>query len=367
MSGRRNNLPLHWSEEKKEREMQVPQWLIATIQKCLEKYYQDRFKNGVELHRYIVHNSTMLLGSREANALNATILQSENERLRTLLIQYQEAAKNHDSTGFNPHKVLSLNEVLSAKLLEENNELADVPMPRSRKKSIAGILIFLILVAAGAGLTYKFRAKLGIGSTEARDTTTRTESRQAPSLAQYRVISPKAYFHNLPDENTRRVAYLLSSNDTIDALKETGDFIYTEFYNNKRQLSKGWLKKEDLAPLGKQNSDDEKPALSSNTANNIVQLELVRAAKLLAGNQAAEALTIYSKLAKQGVPQAMYQYGDLALRGKNYEINCLEGVDWINKAANKGYTIAKRTLGLLYLYAGDEMVMMANDYIPCPA
>lgn len=37
-------LPENWTPEKKEREMQVPQWLIDTIHKCLEKSPQDRFK-----------------------------------------------------------------------------------------------------------------------------------------------------------------------------------------------------------------------------------------------------------------------------------------------------------------------------------
>ncbi|MEJ7586756.1 MAG: serine/threonine-protein kinase [Ferruginibacter sp.] len=54
LSHRRLMLPQNWSEEKKEREMQVPQWLISTIHKCLEKSYLNRFKNGMELHRYIV-------------------------------------------------------------------------------------------------------------------------------------------------------------------------------------------------------------------------------------------------------------------------------------------------------------------------
>jgi len=66
------------------------------------------------------------------------------------------------------------------------------------------------------------------------------------------------------------------------------------------------------------------------------------------------------------VAEAMYQYGDLALRGRNYEINCLEGLDWINKAVRKNYRPAKKTLGFLYLFAGNEPVLFSNDYIPCP-
>jgi serine/threonine protein kinase len=366
LSGRRRNLPANWSEEKKEREMQVPQWLIGTIEKCLEKSYLDRFSTGMELHRYIVHNSTLLVASREANALNATILQSENERLRTLLIQYQEAAKLRESPALNPHKVLSLNEVLSTKLLEENTDPSEQVRPVSRRASIAGLLLLLVVVSAAAGFAYKFRAKLGFDNKPAAARVQPAETSPVAKYAQYQLSAPRAYFHNLPDEDTRRVAYIINSDDTITALKESGDFIYAEYYNSKKQLSKGWLRKKDLVALDKFASATELPPPDAHTGNNIVQLELVRAAKFLSNNQSAEALAIYSKLAKQGVAEAMFHYGDLALKGKNYEINCLEGIDWIDKAATKNYTLAKRTLGFLYLYADNESMMMANDYIPCP-
>ncbi|MCW3110194.1 MAG: hypothetical protein JWQ09_4700 [Segetibacter sp.] len=51
---RRSALPGHWDSQKKEREMQVPEWLVALINKCLEKKPEKRFANGIELHHYIV-------------------------------------------------------------------------------------------------------------------------------------------------------------------------------------------------------------------------------------------------------------------------------------------------------------------------
>lgn len=50
---RKMNLPLNWDEEKKESELNVPQWLINVISKCLEKRPSDRFRNGIELHEAI--------------------------------------------------------------------------------------------------------------------------------------------------------------------------------------------------------------------------------------------------------------------------------------------------------------------------
>ncbi|MEJ7586755.1 MAG: hypothetical protein WKI04_04255 [Ferruginibacter sp.] len=306
-----------------------------------------------------------MVASKEANALNATILQSENERLRTLLIQYQEAAKIRESTALNPHKVLSLNEVLSAKLLEENSDVPEMETPVYRRASFAGAIIFFIVLAGTAALAYKFRAKLGFG--KSRTGTTIQPSAQSPvvKLDQYKVLAPKAYFHNAPDENTRRMAWMINSNDTINALKETPDFIYTEFFNSKNQLSKGWLRKKDLVTLDKSVNGFNNSLPSVNAENNITKLELVRAARFLSNGKNREGLTIYGRLAKSGVTEAMYQYGDLALKGKNTAISCKQGIDWLNKAARKNSTAAKRTLGFLYMFANNQDILTASDYGYC--
>jgi hypothetical protein len=65
-------------------------------------------------------------------------------------------------------------------------------------------------------------------------------------------IAGKAYFHDEPDESTRRNAFVIHWNNsyaTLEALDETTNFIYVEFRNHKKQVSKGWLRKKDLIPL----------------------------------------------------------------------------------------------------------------------
>ena len=61
MELRRKNLPEDWSDEKKIHEMQVPQWLLQVIEKCLEKAPAARFANGVELQDFIFHHSISTL------------------------------------------------------------------------------------------------------------------------------------------------------------------------------------------------------------------------------------------------------------------------------------------------------------------
>ncbi|MDQ3278855.1 MAG: serine/threonine protein kinase, partial [Bacteroidota bacterium] len=49
-------IPTNWPEEKKAMEMQVPDWLIQLVHRCLEKKPDARFANGVALHEYICHH-----------------------------------------------------------------------------------------------------------------------------------------------------------------------------------------------------------------------------------------------------------------------------------------------------------------------
>ena len=81
LSLRQQHLPQYWSEEKKTHEMQVPEWLVSMIYKCLEKAPADRFKNGMALHDYIVHNSILAAGKLEWGADRIARLEQENERL----------------------------------------------------------------------------------------------------------------------------------------------------------------------------------------------------------------------------------------------------------------------------------------------
>jgi hypothetical protein len=83
------------------------------------------------------------------------------------------------------------------------------------------------------------------GNTKARDIAQTTSNKGL-----YKIISV-AYFHNQPDERTRRNAFVNHWNNsyaTLKALDEKNGFIYVVFRNNKNQTSKGWLRKIDLRP-----------------------------------------------------------------------------------------------------------------------
>ncbi|PAW93857.1 hypothetical protein CKK33_10265 [Mucilaginibacter sp. MD40] len=92
LNARRAALPASWSDEKKAQEMQVPQWLLKIIDKCLQKDPDKRFRNGTELHDAIVRGSMAAVDSHDFNGgLSNAALRSENERLHNLLLQYQQS------------------------------------------------------------------------------------------------------------------------------------------------------------------------------------------------------------------------------------------------------------------------------------
>ena len=89
---RKANLPANWAPEKKQSELLVPEWLLAIIAKCLEKKPENRFKDGIALHEAIISNSSSAVKNVADNSQSIAVLQSEVDRLNTLLLQYKDAA-----------------------------------------------------------------------------------------------------------------------------------------------------------------------------------------------------------------------------------------------------------------------------------
>ena len=368
LSGRKQMLPANWDEVKKEREMKVPQWLLNTVYKCLQKDPDNRFKNGMELHEYIVLYSTLAESKVVGSSVNTALLEKENERLRTLLMQYRELAKSRNSYPQVPHKILSLNDVLPTAVIAEPAAETGTKKRSSDKRTIAAALIFLMILCGAAGVIYQYRKKIFkhfVATQPVDSNIVATSLLVAPKTIQYKVSSPKAFFYNAPDENTKRWAYMVPDDAMLTALKEANDFVYVEFMNKRNQLSKGWLRKNDLITIDKFSNSPNISPTPVNFINNNVDSDLKKASALLSGNHTEEALKLYNTLAKQGVPEAMFQFGNLALKGINDNIDCTEAIQWINKAANKNYQSAKTVLGFLYMFAENEAMMAAKNYMPC--
>ena len=346
---RRQHMPASWPDDKKEREMQVPEWLIRMIDKCLEKKPDNRFVNGTELHNFVVYHSTSpAIYNQVATEALKTLeketvkLRRENEELQRSLLKFEQSktpAQYSQVSGYPPQK----------------------------KGNTGKWLLFFLLAIVLAFVAYTFiRSEPVENNTQVQDTTATASQPVKPRtvIGQYKVQVARAYFHNEPDPSSRRGAYLIPSNDVITALDEKNGFIYTEFTNNKGQTSKGWVQKTDLVTLDewhRQDSAQQAVRLKQEDINS----QLQDARNFLANNDIKEALYIYDYLAQQEVPEAMYQWGNLALQRKNDAIDCKEGWNWIQKASDKGYVPAKRTLGFLYLFADSDEILKINDYDNC--
>jgi serine/threonine protein kinase len=92
------------------------------------------------------------------------------------------------------------------------------------------------------------------------------------------------------------------------------------------------------------------------------QQQLNNARDLLRENKKDEALDIYQQLSDQNIPQAMFQYANLAFQNKNDRIDCNDAFALLTKASDKNYLPAKTTLGFLYAFANDETTLKQLNY-----
>jgi serine/threonine-protein kinase len=368
---RKSNLPEAWSNTKQEHEMNVPRWLISCIYKCLQKKSQDRFSNGVELYDYICLNSTLTANRNEGNGDYVKLLQSENgkllqekEQLQKLLIQYQQNSNGSKELEQLRRSNLEKDEELQALRAESGHRPYAATRSGISRSSFYALFIITICLGALAAYGFWFKRDAGFLQTSKQADTSSTQPIATKTvIAQYKVEAPKAFFHNEPEPGTRRNAYLIpSENAIINALEDVNDFIYTEFTNTRGQVSKGWLRKQDLISLDEWTRRENTPKVL--TAEDITN-ELQKARSFVNNNNLPEALTIYKSLSDQQVPEAMYHYGDLALRNKNPEIDCKAAIELVKNASDKKYTPAKRTLGFLYLFAENRAVLQINNYHHC--
>ena len=377
MNLRRQHLPETMSQD----EMKVPDWLLNTVYRCLEKSPGERFRNGMELHAHIRTNNTSTGHPKDWGAEQLTILQQQNEKLvrqneelqrynKQLQDDLEKLAEDKEALEYEAkklrHPVPGPSTPLSASAgaFTAHQETAyEQPVKRSRNWTSTILLIVFLACAVGAAFIYAWQTTSP--GTKAQDSVAQQPDKLAQVVGQYKVVVPRAYFHNEPDENTRREAYMIPSNDVVTALKESNEFVYTEFTNNRGQTSRGWIRKQDLITLEDWAKRDSGTKIEAMPTQEDINTQLKQAREMVTNNELPQALYIYSYLSKQGIPEAMYYYGNLALQNKNNDVECEEAMQLLTRASNKGYTPAKRTLGFLYIFAENRDILQMNDYDRC--
>ena len=290
LSLRRRALPDTWNNDIKEREFNVPGWLTAMVYKCLEKNPAKRFKTGMELQEFI-HTGIITEESNRGRVSATAAALPGNDQLANQVHAMQRKLNEKDII------INELQEKLAGKESEMYQQRYAVPAS-TVKNGVSKNLFALVLVLALGLAAYAAYNLFNKENTpgDQNPTTTNTDStlvltepvvtnkpakkrsdtpRQAVAVpaaeeptqdepieeeikvveqprtsgaiggAKYKV-GRQTYFHDRPDETSRRNAYLLANEEVIVAQDEQNDFVYISFTNTNGQTSRGWISKRDL-------------------------------------------------------------------------------------------------------------------------
>jgi serine/threonine protein kinase len=279
---RRDALPAAWSNEKKEREMMVPEWLLTMVYICMEKRPDHRFANGMDLHKYVLRNTVGPANKVDGSDEQLNRLQKENEKLRRekedleqLVLRMQDTFKQNASKP--------------AAIVANTTAKPAVTTVKTKRKgpgymNVAAVLIPLIALGVLIYIYIKY-------DRPANNDTSQTNSSNPATV--------------------------------------------------------------------------KPPAIITSHKNEEVDTQLKYAAAYMKEGEYEPALVIYKNLIKKEVPEALYQYGNLALQNINKEITCTEAIGYLERASKKDYTMAKTTLGFLYAFADQADMLQQNGYEQC--
>jgi eukaryotic-like serine/threonine-protein kinase len=294
VSLRRQALPGSWSNDKQEREMEIPVWLLSMIYKCLEKDPAKRFKNGCDLQEFI-HLGTVTderkkgtnisAGETAKLQVNESIWRKEILKLQTHLAEKEELLKElqyqldtrdkelYEAKYYNSAKPRGVSKSLFFVVLiialgvagfaayntffdqGKNIQTGTVVEPDKKLKDTTDSTVILtnkpIKKAKGKlkkntgtpflTASYRPRKKL------APDSALSSGNHDRRSGNVYTIINT-AFFYNAPDKNSRSDIYLTAGDATLTLLDETNDFSYVIFTNDQGKTTKGWLLKKDFTP-----------------------------------------------------------------------------------------------------------------------
>ncbi|TFF33563.1 serine/threonine protein kinase [Mucilaginibacter psychrotolerans] len=301
---RKANMPPDWNAGQRQSEMQVPEWLITLIYKCLQKDPADRYADGTEL-RQAIQNSVL---NTKTGTEGALILQNEKASLQNLLQQEQEknntlqqeidglkraaasqskipaalpVAANSPATSASKGLLIGIamlsiciGAALGHYLLAGSKAASAKPVAEIQNPADSVVKPAADTVAAAKPLPVKKHDTAAHAKPETaavhkkikKDSVRKTPPRKAPVPPKQPVIAqPKggdvgkvfslfttyAYFHSRPDAASKRAANISQwDNARLRAIDDQNGYIYVTFTNKEGQTNSGWLNKKDLIVVG---------------------------------------------------------------------------------------------------------------------
>jgi serine/threonine-protein kinase len=149
ISLRKEAMPLTWQAERRAREMNIPEWLVTTIYKCLRKKPENRFANGVQLYEYVTFNSIKASENKQPEHINVKNdiqkLLREKEQLQQQILEYKQQISTKDK------ELHELKAVVDNKD-HKTNYFNDYPKIYSSQKKGVSKTAFALLVLLTIGL-----------------------------------------------------------------------------------------------------------------------------------------------------------------------------------------------------------------------
>ncbi|HEY0067375.1 MAG TPA: protein kinase, partial [Flavisolibacter sp.] len=300
LSARRRNMPANWSDHKRTGEVAVPSWLLYTVEKCLAKDPDDRFVNAVALKEYIeeeLREPALSPGDRSpsrqrTHADGETAIRSSvpDEARAKAVARKRRQVRRQSAKRKKMSPLLLLVLFLGGGLLvygvykffidpasnttvssetaslpegkteppkpvpadESVGEVQRGPVEKKEEQDVEPAEREPSVDAPSEPVTREEPAKPKPQPTVTKPAEQRVEEpgEGSNTTAKYKVRS-KAYFHNEPDESTRRAAFIVHWNNAVlEPKQERNDFVYIVFTNHQGQTSRGWLRIKDLVKVG---------------------------------------------------------------------------------------------------------------------
>lgn len=295
LSLRRNALPAAWSDEQKEKEMQVPDWLTEMIEVCLEKTPANRFEDGVELERFI-HTRIMAEEKRnEQHVTSAIVVQAplDNSLWREQVQQLQALIVKHE------HLINDLKyqvETKDREIYQLNLERYNQPIRSGVSRSVFFTVLILAVGLTGYAFynavikpnqrstsnspvsksnsnadsslassktkkktTAKPKRKNNLPATDkkkmpagsSKNTTPSADDAHSISAGHQYHIKNLAFFYEMPDKRSLTAYYVAGRDVILTSLQEQPDFVFVQFSNRAGKITQTWLARQDLNPIDK--------------------------------------------------------------------------------------------------------------------
>ena len=321
---RKEKFPPDWDKERKDLELNLPEWLFDLISGCLEVNHTGGFANGSDLKEFlenhcktsenqlIPQDTDLLVGLSSVSTIELKEKDQEISKLKALVAQ-KEGQLNvfkYQSEEFSKKKQLVLSTPAFFSLLflilvlasiavyslffskpETKNSItaySDADSNSKLRYSASSKQIDSAAFADSVNRTLNMGIDSVIKKYQEKDTVKdieqptisdktiperntspinerknnlkRTNSSKKPKfkpeepeadyvrIVKYSVAVPKAYFYEEPDVRTKKPLYLSADTGSTEltASQDSNGFIYVVFFNTEGEITKGWLRKQDL-------------------------------------------------------------------------------------------------------------------------